>query len=211
MNSKLIEELGLDLQPVRKLTPLSRRLFQWLGLSLLWSLAFLFLHGLRADFSVKVTQPGYYLEMGLPLVLSIVAAVFALQLRTPVLLSRTKPHLVLFGLALCVLAFALQSYLSGEMESAGMVLRREAVCFASTVILNLLPGFVLYRQLKEGNSTAPQTSGFFASAASALWAAGVLPLACPGDAALHLLIGHILPVALILGLMWQQGRRLFSW
>jgi hypothetical protein len=83
----------------------------------------------------------------------------------------------------------------------------DLMCFALTLALASAPLFFLLRVRREGDPVHPGITGAMTGAAAGAWGATLIDLHCELLDPTHVVLGHVLPVALLLIVGAAWGRR----
>lgn len=181
----LITELTTGLRPVRRPAhPRAAWLVYLLGAAGV-AAGVLFLMGRHPD-------PRWHVLAGAAL-LGASAAFFAMQSAFPgraLLQPRWISLILIAGLGLVFSG-------SFSPDDPGHVFRFGAVCFASSILTASIPFAVLLLYQRRGAPMHPQLSGALAGLSAAFLAVGVMEAHCPLRTPSHLMLGHALPVAIL--------------
>lgn len=202
----MIRQLVLDLKPVKRLPSPARRTAHFALPVAALTVVSAYLAGVRADFFLKLGEPAYLVETALVVALFTIATFAAFSSGVPGV--RLRPALGLLGLvastwlilvAACYFAVAARfSFASG------------IACLRRTLLLGVGPASALVVVLRRSPPFAGSTSGALVmTSAGALAILGTRVL-CGKDDGLHVLLWHVLPVALLALLGSVFGRRRFS-
>jgi hypothetical protein len=193
----LVEHLAANLQPVRRLWPVSVRLGLWLVLQVML-LAWAASHTPN-DFMNKLTGPRYLLEVALFAGSAILAAVIALRCAIPGRPLRIGElaitvALLAAGTALLITQPLRTAYPLSQFIAVGRM------CAMETCLLAALPWIGLWWAVKRGAPTRAGGTGLAIGAAATLFSFALMRLKCPNDERLHLLTWHLMP-AILIGLL----------
>lgn len=170
---------------------LALRFLTWLGGSLLFLAAGLWVLGTRADLPSVLRNPGVLVQLGAFLALAVVSAFSALNLSVPGLSRQwlnALPILLLAGTAALPV-----SELIAHGSPAGPGIR----CVRNLILLSLVPGAVLFRMLRTAAPLRPAFAVLSATLAVTALSTLATRLICANDAPLHLLLWHLLPLVAI--------------
>ena len=205
----LVERLATNLQPVRRLWPLSIRLGLWLVLEAAL-LAWVASHT-HNDFMRKLAGPRYLLEVALFAGAAILAAIIALRSAIP----GRPAHPGEMAVTL-ILLFAGTALLMTQPLHTGYPLSQfidvGRVCAVETCLLAAVPWLGLWWAVRRAAPMRAGTTGLAIGAAAGLFSFALMRLKCPNDERLHLLTWHLLPAVLIAllsalaGTLWLRFR-----
>ena len=196
---ELIIGLAQSAGPVRRLPSLAHRLVRWSVVAMLTLAALVLIIGVRADIEAAVRPVRFAALAALTLASALTASSAALLLSVPGAARPIDRWLPLMA------AGAWAMVLGTSVASTGslMELLTPSLIHVSCVIqiagLALVPGWSLLEMVRQG-APMPGFSirGLAALAALAMGAAGTQVL-CPVDEPAHLLVGHLVPVAVLAG------------
>jgi hypothetical protein len=206
-----IQSLASEALPVRRLSHPVWRALTWMVGSLLYAALFVWLVGIRPDISDKAADPRFLLEVGAPLLTSLMAAVAAFCAGCPgrPLWERFAPF--------PFLAVWLATLGEGCWRQAihagpeGLEFQPDFLCFQSIFEVSLLPAFVILIMIRQGAPIAPMsTTGLATLAATALGAAA-LRVFHTVDVSLMLLVWQFGSVALLAAVGFLLGRHWLRW
>lgn len=202
MNDRLIEQLVLDLQPVRRLPSPGRRLLLFAGLVLPLLMLAAALVGPRADLSLKLQDRSFVAETALLLLFFFSATLAALRSAVPGAGRNGAGRLITVAVVVWALLVASQ----GVSAFPAIELRSGLSCLRRTLLVGIAPTWVLVTMVRRAAPLEPQTSGSLVMfSASTLAVLGTRAL-CARDDVAHSLIWHVAPVALLAFLGWCVGR-----
>lgn len=200
-----INSLANDLKPVHRLTPASLRLLVWaflIGISVVGIM--LFIQPFRSDFLSQLGANRFTLESLSLFVSAFLCAYLALHASEP---GRKKPTtlawLMIAGLVTYALSLA-YGYLGHPSLAPSMAGKRPS-CFYEVLALSW-PGIVLLTYLmRQGLFMTNSRLLSYVALAGAIIPAALMQVACMYIPE-HILLSHILPVALIYGIILSIGR-----
>jgi hypothetical protein len=199
----LVRELAADLQPVRRLRAVEQRTWVWGLLALGLVLAGVWAFGLRPDLVQKLSDRSFLAEVTALVVLCVLASRSAFHLSVPGL-EHGWSTLARPAAALAVWALLVAARYPGEdpgslsLNGLWCVLKLSMLSFAPTVA-----AFLMLR--KAAPLRRAWTGGCALLAAGALAMVGVETM-CAHDGAAHVLVFHVLPVAVAAVLGAAAGR-----
>jgi hypothetical protein len=197
---ELIQALAKDCKPVQPLAHPAWRAGLWFMISLAYVAVVVGAIGLRTDISSKLTNWKFLIEVGAPLLTSMMAAAAAFCAGCPgrPLWERLAP---LPFLALWLGALS-EGCLSDWLVqgAAGLAIRPDFKCFPAILAISALPGILIFAMTRRGAPIAPFTTMALAALAAAALAAAALRLFHTEDASMMVLFWQFGSVALLTGL-----------
>jgi len=168
------------------------------------------LASLRLDVRAALASPVMLVEVGLLAAAAAAAAAVALHAAVP---GSTAPRSARAAAALlavaAVAALALQP--AGAAPAPAHALPPGIQCTLSVLAFAALPAAALLAALRRGTTLHPLAAGAWAGAAACLLGAAATRIACPHEAAAHLLAWHAPPVGVGVALGAWLGSRLLAW
>ncbi len=205
-----VDRLAADLRPVRPLWPPRIRLAVWLALESA-VLGVVALSGVRPDLAAQLLDWRYLVEMGALLVVGVLSAAFSLRAAVPSLEPRRAESALTLVLAVAAGLGSLAQPMHAP-ETLAEFIAAGGPCAVKTALLAALPWIALILALRRGAPLVPMTAGALAGGAAFVLSFAMMRLACPMDERLHLLVWHVLPVAVgaglstVAGLVWLRRR-----
>ena len=208
----LIQELASDLQPVRRLRPLSVRVAGWFVVALASLALVMIVMGVRRELGDAADRADFAIEAALLIVTALSAAVGALMVSIPgaerSAFVRSLP--VVLGTATIVWAL-------GELVMAAATgaptgrLTFAWHCVYKTASVAAIPSVLLFLMVRRAAPLRAARAGFLVLLATA--AVGVLGanIICPNDRPLHMLLWHAAPLMVFAGLGAALGTWLLRW
>jgi hypothetical protein len=208
----LIHELAKDAPPVRRLQPLSVRLFGWVALAALSLGVVTMWMGARRDLAEALQHSAFQFEAAMLILTAMSAAVGALTVSIP---GRERSALIrwlpIVGGAICIL------WVGSELVFASMTgaptgrLTFAWRCVYKTASVALVPGIALFALVRRAAPLRAAWAGLLAILATA--SVGVLGanVICPIDRPLHLLLWHVAPLMLFAAIGAGLGTWLIRW
>jgi hypothetical protein len=193
-HERLVAQLIADAQPVRPLWSPRTRLALWLALQTL-TLGVAVEFGLRQDLGDHLRQPLFLLEVEALVVAGAMAAAVALRGAVPGMGSGRLAVAVSLLLGSAAVALVSLEPVVAIRSSWGFV-ASGAQCVICILGYAAIPWTALFVAVRRGAPLDASGVGVCAGAASFLFAAAAVRIACPIDEALHLLTWHAMPVAL---------------
>lgn len=209
---RLIDQLAARAQPVQRLTSPLRRTALWLALAFAIVAAIVASRGVRAEWMQRMAEPGLAIEWIASLLTGVLAAYATFQISVPGRSLRWAwlpvPSAVLWlaGIGIgCLADFA-------NLGAGALAFHGEGFECAWAITLISLPlGVALLVMVRHAGVVQPAGTALLAAlSAAALSAAGV-SMIHEGETALMVLLWHLGAVALLSGLCWLFGRRMFAW
>lgn len=206
----LVERLIENFQPARQIWPVNVRLFFWLTLDLA-ILVLVALVAPRVDLSVQLLNPQYLLQLAAFVLIGSAAAWLALRTAIPGR-EATRAELILIWLAAMILVVPVLFEPAGMDVTLGRFIQAGAKCLVCTVLVAALPWFALFWTVRRGAPLMLKTAGGLIGVAAFCFSFAATRLGCPIDNSLHVLVWHMLPVALgavlslLAGAAWLRQR-----
>ncbi len=209
----LIHTLARDTKPARRLQRPSVRFAVWAAVSLVIVLAWVLVLGSRPDLSPKLGDLRFLTESLLLLAGGVVAALVSLVVSIPD--SDRKPALkfsALFpmvGWFTLLLAVLIHGLMHGEANalSAGLGIG----CIRDILLIGGGPALFLFYLVRRASPTEPALTGALVLISMACIGALGTQFLCKNDRALHLMVWHFLPIAILALTGIPLGRRFLRW
>ncbi len=192
----LVDDLVADLEPVKRVWSPATHLGFWLAIELL-AFGLIASLALRADVKDQLANPLFLVEMTLLIAAGGMSAGMALLAAVP----GREPGRKAVALAVALLLGSLLA-VHQEMPGAAHALAQAPwgmQCALETIAMAIVPWLALLWFARGGASLTPIVSGGFAGLAAFLLAAATMRVVCPVDHFWHLMLWHLVPVALGLG------------
>lgn len=204
----LANELAAGLTPVKPMGCPLRRILLWLAGAALYTVALVFIFGLRPDIGAALHDTRLIFETALTAALAVSAALAAAWLAVPDMRGRewaAVPAIVLTGVFLFWIAAR------GWMDGFHMPHDGWHICAMRALAYGLLPGVALVLLSRRGATVRPRLMGLMN--ALAVGATGWLALryTCPSEDAGHIFLYHFIPYAVVCGIVAALARRLYRW
>ncbi|HVY31078.1 MAG TPA: NrsF family protein [Polyangiaceae bacterium] len=207
MNDDLIRQLVFDLKPVERLTSPAQRTAQFAVPVAALTLASTWLAGVRADLLLKLHEPAYVAETGILLALFMLGTFATFSSGVPGV--RLRP--AAWGLGLFASAWLFLAGIRCFVAPAAFGLTSGIACVHRTLLLGVVPTSVLFIMLRRSVPLAAGTSGALVmTSAGALAILGTRAV-CGKDDGLHVLVWHVVPLALLVLLGSVLGRAWFRY
>ena len=191
VHRELVERIAAELTPVRRVWPVSTRLWLWILLEAAVLLLWIW-HGYRSDLPEQLRNPWYLLGVVGFTAAALIAATRALRAAIP---GRESSRL---GLIL-MLALAVSSALLlfhepiDEQAAIATFIGRGIPCATGILILAAIPWLAMLWAIRRGAPLRAAAEGGLAGAAAMLFSFALIRLRCPLDERLHLLVWHLMP------------------
>lgn len=211
LNEDLIQSLADDCDPVRPLPHPASRAIAWFVISLGYVAIVVGYMSLRPDFSAKIADPQYAVEVASAFLTSIMAAAGAFCAGCPgrLIWERLAP---LPFILLWIGALAVGGWRDvNAFGVAGLVAHSDIACLPSIFAISIPPAILILLMARQAAPIAPfVTAGLAALAATSL-AAAALRLSFRQDAAVSICIWQFGSVILLSGVAALFGRKLLRW
>ncbi len=209
----LIKQLVQDSKPVKRIAPYKIRLLLWFLISLGITLAAIFIWGLRSDLSIRLYEWSFILEMLILFLMMLSASFSAFSLSVP---GESSPRglrlLACLSLFLWLGLIFLSTFLrQGHLGWSAKAWLPGWGCMNHTLLLVILPTFLIFILLKRAAVLRPILVGALAGLSAVSFAAVAMRLTCHSDALWHLLFWHIGPIVLVTAIAILLGAWLFNW
>jgi len=200
IHATLLERLTADVRPVRPLRAPTARLVVWLVLALP-SIAFAMVIGLRTDTPGMLLHPLAALQVGALVAGATLAAMGALRAAIP---GRAGSRgSVRLALVLALLATAL--LLVQPTRSLADFVANGLRCAFCVGMFGFVPWLALFVLVARGAPFDAPRVGAYVGAAGFLVGAAAVRVACPIEDGVHLVVWHMVPVLLGVGLSAMLG------
>jgi hypothetical protein len=211
---EVIDGLVADAQPVRRVWSPGVRLGVWvvLGATVAVGAAYA---GLRPDLGRRLGDVMFLLEVGSLLAAAVLLAGISFAAAVPGREPSRRRFVLAMLLAVGLWMVPLR-YPTEAGQPLGEFFRLAFACERRTVVLAVLPLGALLVALRRGAPLAGAVAGCLAGAAAFLLASANMRLICPADSRFHLMVGHVLPVILgigvatVIGAIWLRRWRTFG-
>lgn len=191
-DAQLLDALVDGLAPVRRVAPLRIRLGIVLAVGVGVFFATIGIAGVRPDFEASLVRRPEFLATWIGLIgLVLGGAMTALAAATPGRDSvrRRGQQLALVGLGGAVLACTAVAATIGFSRET--TLAADLMCLRQSMLFGVLPALAIVGAVVSGWVERSRMASVSALAAGAGFGALMVHLACGGDGAVHLLIGHL--------------------
>lgn len=187
----LIQELIHELKPVKRINSTSKRLIHFVAIATFCFLGALSIFGIREDIREAISNPAFFFQAIILFILAVLSALSALILSVPgeERSSRVRwiPILVFF-----LWGGTLVWLLTENQGSVGHGLN----CIRDIVVFGAVPGIVLMIMVRKAAAlTAGWNGALLLMSVAALGALGA-QFVCHNDSPSHLLLWHLIPVAM---------------
>ena len=209
---ELIVQLARAAGPVRPLPGPSVRLAGWTAAAVPVTALGVIVIGPRGDVWTAIAQPTFVALAVATIGTALLSAAGAFVLSVPGAerspLQRVVP-LVAGGVWALVLVALLTN--GGDPVQRVLALPFHWACLIEIAGLSVVPGWVLFAMLRRAAPLQRVWTATLAMLAAGALAAAATQLICPVDDPAHLLVGHVLPVALLSVWGAIAGRRWLNW
>lgn len=198
----LVDDLVAELEPVKRIWSPETNLAFWLAMELL-VFGLTAAVALRPDIMTQLAKPLFLVEMTLLIAAGGLTAAMALLAAVP----GREPSRGAVLLALALIGAAVSAVYQ-EMPAAARSIANAPwgmSCALETVGIALVPWAALLFVARRGASLVPVVSGGFAGLGAFLLAAATIRVVCPVDNFWHIMIWHLAPVILGLGVSCAIG------
>jgi hypothetical protein len=209
---ELIVELARSAVPVRRLPSPSIRLARWTAATApLMALAVIVI-GPRADVIAAMSDPAFSGIAGVTIITALLSAASALILGIPGA-ERSAWQRALPLVAGSLWALALVRLLAAEGEAVHRLRQWPFhwLCLIEIVGLSLIPAWALLTMLRRAAPLQRAWAGALATLAAVALGAAATQFLCPLDDPAHQLVGHVLPVAVLVMFGALVGRPYLNW
>lgn len=208
---QMIEVLKEDLVSVKPLPKVAQRFFLWFLVSSVSVFIGVLWVGPRFDVTVQLQNPRFLAEAITILVLSILSGVSALVYSVP----ETRIHslykrLPVFTLGVWVLVLG-AAVLRLLFIQGSWAVMPGWMCARTIFLMGIVPASFLFWMVKQAAPTHLGWSGSLCALAGASFAAFGVQFCCLAGEPIHVLLWHVLPVALLTVLGLRVGRTFLRW
>ena len=197
---RLIENLGRDLQPVRRLRPAARRVAAWFAVAFAAGAVVVLASGPRPELAAHFADPAFTDQVLAALVAALLAAWAALAVGVPGGTQRWTLWLPAAPLAWWLAALGHQCWQVWlRLGPGGITLNPELDCFASIALVGAVPAIAIVAMIRRGARFRATAALLWGSLAVALFANAAHLLFHEGDAGLLGVMVQIVSVTLIVG------------
>jgi hypothetical protein len=181
-------------EPAKRLWPVNRRLALWLAVEVL-VLAIGIIATRRTNLLASLGSAHYLFEVGIFIGVGTLAAALALRGAVPGReASGAELALVVMPLLVGIVAVALQP--ASAIVSASAFVRAGVGCATSVMVFASIPWVILFIAIRRGAPLVKGTEGALMGIAAFSFSFAATRLGCPSDDAIHLIVWHIVPVAI---------------
>lgn len=203
----LVQALVRDLAPVRRLRGVDSRAALWMAAATACTLVLTLAIGARPDLAARLADPGQLAETAALLLAFLGATRCGFQLSVPGLAPTALQAVVpAVALAIWILHIA-ERWSTGAAELAAMSWPGGLPCVARLLALALVPIAIGVRMLRRAAPGHRRWAGLCLALAAGSLAMLGTQMICPRDAAGHVLVWHVAPVAALALLGGALGRR----
>jgi hypothetical protein len=192
LHQTIVEQIVVELRPVRRLWPVSVRLGLWLALEV-GLLLLLIDHEFRPDLTRQLRNPWYIFEAAGFAAAGTLAGLLALRAAIPGRQPRKAEFLLLLFLTITSVLLPLFHEPANEHLELADFIYKGVPCTIRIGIFALLPWLGLFLAARRGAPLAAAAEGALVGAAAFLFSFALMRASCPLDDRLHLLMWHLLP------------------
>ena len=210
-SEELVRRLAASAKPVRRLPHPMWRAMIWFMLSLAYAVGLVFAMGLRADFSARIAEPRFVIELSAALLTSMMAAAAAFCSTCPgrPLWERLAPFPFLLIWLASLGEGCWRDWTLHGLQA--LAIQQEFSCFWKIVATSAAPLVVILIMVRRGAPIAPYlTTGLATLAAASLIAAAML-LFHRQESSIMVLVWQFGSVILLSGLAALFGRHVLYW
>jgi hypothetical protein len=195
----LIVQLARGVTPVTPLPPPSVRLARWVAGMFVVGAAGVSLLGPRPDLPDALREPVYAIRLVITLASALLAASAAFALTIPgAERSRAQRVLPLAAVSGWALFLAVLVITGGDAVARVLAFPVNWPCGYKILGFSLVSGGALFVGLRRGAPLEPTWTACLAALAATAFAAVATQLVCPVDDPAHQLVGHVLPVVVLM-------------
>lgn len=213
---QLINRLVSEAQPVRRLIDPSRRAAMWVAIALVCVSFGLLYFGVRRDLATVSHSVTFWLRLALLVSTMWLAVTSSFRLAVPgretQVWRRWWPLIALGALVAVAVAEVVAGALTGDLGSP----LRAWTCVRKVAFVGAVPATLSLFLINRAVPIEPQWSALLGILAAGAAGALTSELACPIASPLHMLLWHVAPVAVSVGiglligsaiLVWSRGHR----
>jgi hypothetical protein len=208
---QLIERLVADVKPVRRLLDPLQRAALWVAVALVCVTLGLLHFGVRRDIATAWYDVSFLLRLALLASTMWLAVIAAFRLAVPGrdtrAWSRWWPIIGLSVLVALAAGEVVAGALVGEMGSP----MRAWTCVRKVAFVGTLPAILAIVLIQRAQAIEPKWTALLGVLAAGAAGALTSELACPIRAPIHIMLWHVLPVALSAGIGVLAGSALLAW
>lgn len=210
-SEELIRRLAASAEPVRRLPHPIWRAMTWFVLSLVYAAGLVFAMGLRPDFSVRIADPRFVVEIAAALLTAMMAAAAAFCSTCPgrPLWERFAPFPFLAAWLASLGEGCWRDWL--RLGAQGLSVQADFSCFPVIVAASAAPMALIFVMARRGAPIAPITTTGLATLAAAAIGAAALRLFHEQDSSVMVLVWQFGSVLALTGIGALFGRRLLHW
>lgn len=209
----LIHQLVQESKPVKRIAPYKIRLLLWLLISLVLTIAAIFIWGPRSDLHERIYELSFVLEMGILFLMMLSASFSAFSLSVP---GEKAPKGLRLLATLSIFLWLGLIFLSTFLRQGHLGWSAKAWlpgwgCMNHTLLLVILPTLSIFIMLRKAAVLRPALVGLLAGLAAVSFAAFAIRITCHSDALWHLVLWHIAPIILVTFVAILLGAWVFNW
>jgi hypothetical protein len=211
MEHELIDRLVRDATPVRPLALPSVRLRRWAIVTAICLATSVAVVGVRHELDASMRTLSFVVQAGLLLGTALVSAAAALVCGVP---GAHAPRVLRFLPVLATAAWSawLVAAILGQPGTSRVWWPSPSPqCAVDITLIGLVPGLLLWSYVRRAAPLRPGWTGLLATLTAASVGALGTHLICPVGEAAHLLVWHVVPVALLAAAGIRLGQRALHW
>jgi hypothetical protein len=208
---QLIEQLSADARPVSRLLSPARRATLWVAVALV-CVAFGVAHfGIRRDIADAWRTTDMLLRIALLASTMWLAVLTALRLSVPGEETRAWSRLWPLAILLVLVSIGTAEVVAAAIVGDAGSPLRAWTCVRKVAFTGAVPALLALVLIQRAAPLEPKWTALLGVLAAGAAGALTSELACPIRAPMHILLWHILPVALSAGLGLLAGSALIAW
>lgn len=195
----------------RPLSSPSTTILRWALLIVTYSFIVIYLDGLREDFSIKISEGLFLIELSLLIVLTISSGVAASILALPDVIQKAWIRfLPLIPLVIFTALLAYSTFASSALTISECMMLYRFDCIFHLIFLSLLPACIMFYSILKAAPIYCCWAGSMAGLSAASLGYVLLRIVEKSDDPFKLIIWHFLPVILIMMIGMFLGKFIFS-
>jgi hypothetical protein len=208
---QLIDRLVADVKPVRRLLDPMQRAALWVAVALVCVMLGLLHFGVRRDIATAWYDVGFLLRLALLASTMWLAVVAAFRLAVPGRDTRAWSRWwPIIGLSVLVALAAGEVVAGALVDEMGSPLRAWT-CVRKVAFVGTVPAMLAIVLIQKAEPVEPKWTALLGVLAAGAAGALTSELACPIRAPIHIMLWHVLPVALSAGIGVLAGSALLAW
>jgi hypothetical protein len=209
---ELIRALSSRIESRGRVLSFGRFMSRFLAGCVAFFLPGLILAPTRADIYERVRAPDFWIETGLWVMTAVVSAALVYRSAIPGLMKKGEQKWAALPLALvCALWGARLEATGFTYELASEMDLWRGRCGFVILAVGIAAGALLMAWARRAAPTHPRFTGVWAAVCAGSLGSFAMQIVCAHDNALHLLVWHVVPVALLAGAGAWAGTRWLRW